>query len=351
MMAKEETSALPKVRSIKVEPGDLVNKGKKSYRNYKITLKVPVKTDNQWQNAKEYSLIVRFSSLHGANSLLNTRMSSNFPKKNRLFDYTHNMKNVSERAQQLEKYLKIVFRDQSGLTNQKWQQRIGFSESQSAEFMNLAREIENYQMEMENQSILQEQERGRYWEEGRRSAQIFHRNISENAEIPVVLTFNRPVKFQLTYEWATNKILGPDERDWFIIKRPDFLDLNGVFVITTLSGDPLATFERIKGQLTSIHCKISKNTADNRFEWCEVYRHAGSSCSVNKIAAGCPNIIIDGDWGSFICKETSILTCKSAQEYSLLNEIFEVTIQPGVDVILYLAISIAIETLYRHHHE
>ena len=329
---------IPQVKSVEVKPAENNNS---EYRNYAVKFILPVPGENGATTEMEVKFTARYSKLNEANKILgDNTITSLFPPKHLFRDYKNNLYNVQERARDLQCYFEKALENVEILTNKSWHQAIGLTSFHSTYVTELGqliiRKTEEYNRQ--KQKIIKY---AFYF------AKTFHHSIPINAPVSI-FTVPIPLSFCVFGGSLNYKIEGPEGKDWFFFKSSSAQA--GTYALTNINGTPLMIIEKVNAERKVKKFKLSRVGLDGEIPWCEIAQRIGAredpdEITVNRLNDSCPNIQFEGSWiseRSLFIEEYPTVTIETKKKH---EDTHFVTIEAGKDVVLYLALTLAIEKM------
>ena len=302
-----------------VSPGLLVS-DRDTYRSYTIQISVP--------KCPVIQFAARFSQLRTANELITKSNSSLFPSKHGMRDYTKDEQRVINRAKELALYLNQILKDDAALLNTAWHNALGLDAVQSLHLCNFAAFRQACYKEIFPYS------------------QTFKEFILPGEQLP---TFR--LKVPITFTVNRNEIVGPGDCNWFLIDRPTSKINIGSYSyrILNLQGEPLFLLKKETTILLHACISLIKIGKDNsEHPICTIFRMSNAAMAhgyrITSTTEACPTRL-EIETERFIHNAFSIL--EDGKLASSINA-FEITIEPGSDIILHLALKCAASTLHKH---
>ena len=318
-------------RTIEVTPDDLVTYPK-VHRLYKVRIVLPARdSEGAWlPNEEEFYFKQRYSVLLKANLHVSQNIQRLFPAKHAFEDFSRDMKNVEQRAKDLNKYFNAALRDISSLSNKLWHKAIGVTEQQSIYLLDIA-------YEMNRKAINQKAGNGTIMmEELYAYSQFFHLHYPSTMEA-AVLSFTKPMKFVVTYLG----IFGPDANIWFPVTKSALF--TSQYVISNNNGQDLMSIDSNCGLCNIMRCSRGQQVR------CSTLNHNKSvlnpsNCKVTKVGELCPDFeLVDGSYAGLKIVERGGLKVNIIREAGGVHKRVIVRLPPHADVMLYLALALALE--------
>jgi uncharacterized protein YxjI len=330
---------------IEVTPGELVSKSGAQYRLYNITFFIPLaNTEDQSLFLHQFTVNLRFSQLYQANSALSVSyLKGQFPSSHFLCDYTLDTNNVQRRAQEIQSYLALVVRNPKELKNHAWHTKMHLDNNESAILCKFA-------SEKLQQTKNKKQALSLHYDNMWNISQSFY-SAFDHDQVPF-LTFNEIMRFRMhEFIGPEAQIIGPNGKEWYRIKTQKQYPLYQ-FSLMTQSEYPLVLVREVCDQ----KYLIQRKTGSGFEKWCEIeHNHISSGLSdsykITRLSKACPHLCLRGNWqGYSVSANANGNVATVNKKLDLFTDKYEVIIQSGGDIILFLTLSAVIDKIHHHSH-
>ena len=322
------------ITTIEVTPDDLVTYPK-VHRLYRVRIVLPARnSEGAWlPHEEEFYFKQRYSILFKANSLVLQHIQILFPPKHAFEDFSRDKKNVEQRAKDLDKYFNAALRDISSLSNKVWHKAIGVTEQQSIYLMDIAHEMNRKGMYHKPGGVA-------LMEELHLHSQFFHLHYPFTMSA-AVLSFAISMQFVVT----TSRIMTPDKNTWFLLSRDNTI-LSSRVIISNCIGEQLMSVIPSLGSCDIVRISRGVTVECCKFDYYNDFI-SGMVFGLVKKGSLCPEFLrVTGGMGGMDILERSGTAVRMVRQGTFDQEVI-VNLPPNADVMLYLAVAVALELMCR----
>ena len=309
-----------------------------THRCYDITIEAP-KLENGAITPYRHTFETRFSNINKACYTLPSKFYGRCPSTMVFTNYKTNESNCKKRANEIKLFLEYIYSENHVLGLSDFHTKLGLEPCVVPLLHDLLRakkqEAERKRIEIAN-----------YWH----SLYLTAQNFMSNAAVGTmpILIFNREMNFYLKRRWGGNgEIYGPNGKAWFKVQNLSICTMSGVKLMSVYHE---FTFFGMEYSLARFGPSGSQL-------WCAITRHSTFGVADYEVAPKtnlCPRICMEGSWRAYSATfvENGRVACRCTDAGCAIlslshHDPYCVTVYPGFDVVLYLALSFAIE---RMHH-